>query len=180
MKVVAESLSHKSDVGGVALGVPDRDALRTICAEMIERFTATDCGFSGLLVQQMAERLPGSLELIVGGKRDPQFGPVLLLGHGGILVEVLGKTSLRMAPLSAAEVEDMIEDLPGSEIFKGVRGMPPTDRQALKDTLLRVAHVMVRFPQIESLDINPILATPTGAQALDARIFLKKVSCGHA
>jgi acetate---CoA ligase (ADP-forming) len=180
VKVVAESLSHKSDVGGVALGVPDRDSLRAVCAGMLARFTPSDCGFRGLLVQRMAEREPGSLELIVGGKRDPQFGPVLLLGHGGILVEVLGKTSLRMAPLSAEEVEEMIDDLPGSEIFKGVRGMPPTDRHALKDALLRVAQAMVRFPQIESLDINPLLTAPKGAQALDARIFLKTATSGHA
>jgi acetate---CoA ligase (ADP-forming) len=174
VKVVAESLSHKSDVGGVVLGVPDREALRDVCIEMTERFRATDCkGFRGLLVQRMAERLPGSLELIVGAKRDPQFGPMLLLGHGGVLVEVMGKTSLRMAPLSAEEVEEMIDDLPGSTLFRGVRGMAPTDRQAIKEALLRVARLLVRFPQIESLDINPVLAGPTGAQALDARIFLR-------
>jgi acetate---CoA ligase (ADP-forming) len=171
VKVVAEGLSHKSDVGGVALGV-SREALGGICSEMMGRFRSTDCGFRGILVQQMAERKPGALELIVGAKRDPQFGPIVLLGHGGVLVEVLGKTSLRMAPLSEAEVDEMMEDLPGSDIFKGVRGMLPTDRKALKDAILRVAHLMVRFPQIDSLDINPILASPTGVRALDARIFL--------
>jgi len=87
-------------------------------------------------------------------------------------VEVLGRTSLRMAPLAMAEVEEMIEDLPGSEIFKGVRGMPPIDRGLLKDAILRVAHLMVRFPEIQSIDINPILATPSAALALDARIVL--------
>ena len=172
VKVVAESLSHKSDVRGVVLGVHP-EALGQTCTEMIERFRGMDCGFRGMLIQQMAEKEPGACELIIGGKRDPQFGPILLLGQGGILVEVLGKTSLRMAPLSEAEVDEMIEDLPGSEIFKGVRGMPAADREALRDAILRVAHLLMRFPQIESLDINPILAAPKGAQALDARIFLR-------
>lgn len=171
VKVVAASLSHKSDVAGVVLGV-SREGLGQVCADMMQRFSAMDCGFRGILVQQMAERQPGALELIVGAKRDPQFGPVLLLGHGGVLVEVLGKTSLRMAPLSEAEVDEMIDDLPGSDIFKGVRGMPPTDRHALRDAILRVGQLMVRFPQIDSLDINPILAAPTGARALDARVFV--------
>jgi acetate---CoA ligase (ADP-forming) len=173
VKVVAEGVSHKSDVRGVILGVPDGEALRKVCSDMMDRFRQLpDGGFRGILVQRMAEREPGSLELIIGGKRDPQFGPVVLLGHGGILVEVLGRTSLRMAPLAMAEVEEMIEDLPGSEIFKGVRGMPPIDRGLLKDAILRVAHLMVRFPEIQSIDINPILATPSAALALDARIVL--------
>jgi acyl-CoA synthetase (NDP forming) len=140
---------------------------------MMDRFgSLPDLGLNGFLVQEMASRPSGSFELIIGGKRDPQFGPVVLLGHGGIFVEVFGKTSLRMAPLSPGEADEMITELPGSEVLQGVRGRPAVDRQALKDAILKVAHLMVRFPQIESIDINPILVTHSAATALDARIFV--------
>ena len=97
-----------------------------------------ESGLHGVLVQRMAPKVPGQYELIIGGKRDPHFGPVVLVGHGGIFVEVFGKTSLRMAPLSLREVEEMIDEMPGSEILGGVRGRPPVDREALKDAILRV------------------------------------------
>ncbi len=126
------------------------------------------------MVQQMVARQPGDLELIVGGKRDPQFGPVVLVGHGGIMVEVLARMSLRTAPLAEAEIEEMLEELPGSEILRGVRGLPPIDRRSLKETIARVAWLMVNFPEINSIDINPVLVSHSGARALDARIFLKE------
>jgi acetate---CoA ligase (ADP-forming) len=170
LKIISQEVSHKSDVGGVVLGIADKAALSVACKEMMRRFS--DAAPDGLLVQEMVMRSPGSFELIIGGKKDPQFGPMVLVGHGGIFVEVFGKATLRMAPLSAGEIEAMIEDLPGSEILNGVRGRPPIDIAALKDAIHRVAHVMVEFPQIASIDINPILVTPLGVQALDCRIFL--------
>ena len=173
IKVIAASLSHKSDVGGVILGVHDMGNLLRVFQEMMERFgSLNDIGFHGILVQQMASRTTGSCELIIGGKRDPHFGPMVLLGHGGIFVEILGKTILRMAPLYLGEIEEMIEELAGSEIFNGFRGGPPIDKVALKDAILRVAHLMVRFSEIDSLDINPLLVDSSGALALDARIIL--------
>jgi acetate---CoA ligase (ADP-forming) len=175
LKVVAEGVSHKSDVGGVALGIPDREALVRSAGEMTRLFQSSSGGQSlGLMVQRMVARQPGDLELIVGGKRDPHFGPVVLVGHGGIMVEVLARMSLRTAPLPEAEIEEMIEELPGSEILKGVRGLPPVDREALKDAIARVAWLLVNFPEIDSIDINPVLVSPAGARALDARIFLKE------
>jgi acetyltransferase len=89
-----------------------------------------------------------------------------------IFVEVFGKPSVRMAPLSMGEIEEMIEELPGSEILKGVRGVPPIDREALKDAILRVADLVLAFPQIAQIDVNPILVSSRGALAVDARIFL--------
>jgi hypothetical protein len=152
------------------LNLRDRDALAVACADMMGRFS--EANPAGMLVQTMVQRPPGSFELIVGGKRDPQFGPMVMLGHGGIFVEVFGKTTLRMAPLSLAEIEAMIEELPGSEILKGVRGRPPINMIALKDAIHRIAHLMVKFPEISAIDVNPLLVTPQGAQALDCRIFL--------
>ncbi len=173
VKVIAGTLSHKSDQGGVALGLSGGPVVRGAVANMLERFGSPGTGLYGVLVQQMASRVPGSFELIVGGKRDPNFGPVVLLGHGGVFVEAFSKMSLRIAPLSSEEIEEMIDDLPGSEIFKGLRGRAPIDRASLKDAILRVAYLMVRFPEIDSIDINPLLVSESGAQAIDARIFLK-------
>ena len=173
VKVIAERVSHKSDQGGVKLGLSDSPAVHAAVSEMMKSFgSSPDAGLYGVLVQRMAARSPGSLELIVGGKRDPNFGPVVLLGHGGIFVEAFGQTSLRTAPLSTGEIDEMIEELPGSEIFKGLRGQPPIDREALKDAILRVAYLMVHFPEIDSIDINPLLVSSSGVQAIDARIFL--------
>ncbi len=172
-KVVAEDISHKSDVGGVILGLSDGAAC-TRAVEDIQRKFGQDKGFQGIILQQMVPKPPGSFEMIIGAKRDPQFGPVVMLGHGGIFVEVIGKTSLRIAPLPLAEIELMIDELPGSELLKGVRGLPPADREALVDAINRVGHLMVEHPEISSIDINPILVSASGAVALDTRLFLNE------
>lgn len=175
LKVVGERVSHKSDVGGVVLGLPDAEAVQTAAKELLGRFTSSGYGpLEGILVQQMAPKEPGVLEFIVGGKRDPQFGPVVLLGHGGIFVEVFGRTVLRVAPLSSGEADQMIAELPGSELLNGWRGRPPVDRTALREAILRVAHLLVTFPSIESIDINPILVSSEGSLAVDARIFVRE------
>jgi acetate---CoA ligase (ADP-forming) len=175
MKIIAEGISHKSDLGGVALGITGRSALESAANEMRQRIqSSSGAELYGVMVQQMVAREPGDLELIVGGKRDPQFGPVVLVGHGGIMVEVLARMSLRTAPLTEAEIEEMLEELPGSEILKGVRGLPPIDRRSLKETIARVAWLMVSFPEINSIDINPVLVSHSGARALDARVFLRE------
>ncbi len=174
IKVVADGISHKSDTGGVVLGLNDRDAVRHGCREMFKRLSELEVsGVHGILVQKMVPRVPGSLEFIVGGKRDPYFGPMVLLGHGGVFVEILAKTSLRMAPVLPDEVEEMIEELPGSEIFRGVRGRPPIDREALKKSVLNIANLMVKFPEIDQIDVNPVIVSSRGAYAVDARIFLR-------
>ena len=175
MKIIAEGISHKSDLGGVALGITGRPALESAANEMRHRIqSSSGAELYGVMVQQMVARQPGDLELIVGGKRDPQFGPVVLVGHGGIMVEVLARMSLRTAPLTEAEIEEMLEELPGSEILKGVRGLPPIDRRSLKETIARVVWLMVSFPEIDSIDINPVLVSHSGARAIDARIFLRE------
>jgi acetate---CoA ligase (ADP-forming) len=174
LKIDAEGVSHKSDLGGVMLGLADGKAVGEAHTEMVGRFrTLPEARLHGAVVQKMAGREPGTYELIIGGKRDPQFGPVVLVGHGGVLVEIFDKTSLRMAPLSIGEIEDMIEQIPGSDIFNGVRGLPPINRDALVDAILRVSYLMVNFPEIDQIDVNPILVSKSGAQAVDARIYLR-------
>jgi acetyltransferase len=174
-KVIAAGVSHKSDSGGVMLNLADRDALTAACGEIFETFgKMPDAGFGGVLVQRMALRGRGTYELIVGGKRDPQFGPVVLVGYGGILVEVFAGTSIRIAPLSLHEIDEMISELPASEILDGIRGLPPADKDALKDAVLRVAYLMVTYPEIDQIDVNPIIVSPEGAVAVDTRIFFER------
>jgi succinyl-CoA synthetase beta subunit len=116
---------------------------------------------------------PGTFEMIIGAKRDPHFGPVVMVGHGGIFVEIMEKISLRLAPVTSAEVDQMIDELPGSKAFHGVRGLPPMNLEALKDAIIRVSWLMSAFPEIDQLDINPFIVSDSQAYALDARIFLK-------
>lgn len=174
VKIIAREVSHKSDHGGVVLNLPDKNTVREVCLQMMKDFGKSDeFGMEGVLVQQMAPRVSGSYELIIGAKRDPHFGPVVLIGAGGIFVEVFAKTSIRMAPLSVEEVDEMIEELPASEILKGVRGRQPIDWDALRQAILRVAYLMVHFPEIDQIDVNPILVSRRGAVAVDSRIVLK-------
>ncbi|MFA6223616.1 MAG: acetate--CoA ligase family protein [Desulfomonilaceae bacterium] len=174
VKVIAREISHKSDRNGVTLGLKDLNQVRSALDNMWGRFIPeTDLGLYGCLIQQMARREAGTYELIVGGKRDPQFGPLVLVGYGGVLVEVFAKASLRIAPPSSREIDEMIDELPGSEIFKGVRGRAPIDRDSLRKTISAVSTLMVEFPAIDQIDVNPVWVSPSGATAIDARIFLK-------
>ncbi len=170
LKVVASALSHKSDVGGVVLGLPDADAVRTACLNMRDKLGQADV--VGFLVQEMAARGSSNFELIVGAKRDPHFGPVVLVGHGGTLVEIMGKTSLRVAPLTSPEADQMIDELPGSAMFRGARGKPPIDRDALRSAILRIGRLITDFPEIDQIEVNPLMVSDSGAKAVDARIFL--------
>jgi acetyltransferase len=126
---------------------------------------------SGVLVQKM---IRGGREVILGAKRDPSFGPVVLFGLGGIYVEILKETSLRVAPINRSEAEEMISESKAANILKGVRGQEPSDINALVENLLRVSQLMVDFPEIEGIDINPVMVLQKGAVAVDARILLSK------
>ncbi|MGC8602364.1 MAG: acetate--CoA ligase family protein [Desulfomonilaceae bacterium] len=174
VKVIASEISHKSDWNGVILGLKDLNEVKKSIDSMWGRFIGhISVGLHGCLIQQMARREKGTYELIVGGKRDPHFGPLVLVGYGGILVEVFSKISLRMVPVSDREIDEMIDELPGSEIFRGVRGREPIDRDSLQKAISIVSCLMMEFPQIDQIDINPLWVSSSGSLALDARIFLK-------
>ncbi len=173
LKAVASGISHKTEAGGVILNLPDIDSLARNIDDMAAGISAhPSSGLKGFLVQEMIPASNGAYELILGGKRDPYFGPVVMLGHGGVLVEILGKVCLRLAPLCDTEIESMIQELPSSEILDGIRGKPPVDKASLKTAIEAVANLMVNFDQIESVDVNPIVVSASGTLALDARIFL--------
>ena len=167
MKVISPNISHKSDAGGVILHLKSLQEME----EAYDRIGKIEGGaLPEILIQKMVS---GGKEVILGGKQDPSFGPVVLFGLGGIYVEVLQETSLRISPINRNEAEEMISELKGTNILKGIRGEPPSDRDALIDYLLRLSQLMVDFPEIEGIDINPVIALEKGAIAVDARILLK-------
>lgn len=175
LKVVSEQISHKSDVGGVQLNLRTGDGVRTAYAEMIERIVehSPDAHIQSVLVQPMAQ--PG-FELILGGKQDSNFGPWVLVGMGGIFTEVLSDISRRIAPLSPGMARQMIEALKASPILKGARGQRPRDIDSVVDALLRLGRLLIDFPEILEIDVNPFRVFVAGqkAMALDGRIILDR------
>ncbi len=173
LKVVAEQLSHKSDVGGVALNLKDAPSAAAAYDEMIDRIRQVhpDAHIEGVLVQPMAA--PGQ-ELILGGRQDAQFGPVVVAGMGGIFVEIIGQAAVRVAPITPTEAREMLDSLPGIQMLRGARGQPPADLDAVVEALLRLSQLLVDFPEIKELDVNPLRVYPhgQGCQALDARVIL--------
>lgn len=171
LKVIASQISHKTDAGGVRLSLKDSGEVRSAAEQMLERLRHAypDAAIDGILVQPMAA---SGHELILGGRQDPQFGPLVLLGLGGIFVEIIEEAVLRVAPITPAEACEMLESLRGGRILKGARGQPPADLEALVEALLRLSQLLCDFPQIKEIDINPLRAYHQGCLALDARILL--------
>jgi acetate---CoA ligase (ADP-forming) len=169
-KVIAPQILHKSDVGGVRLGLGDAAAVHRAFGEL-EAVTAGVPGaeFAGVAVQPMAA--PG-LELVLGAHRDPQFGPVVLFGLGGVFVEVLRDVALRVAPLGERNAYAMLDEIRGRALLDGARGQPPANRAAIVAALLRLSDLMVSQPRIASVDLNPALSSPEGLLAVDARVVL--------
>ncbi len=165
-KVASARAVHKSDVGGVLLGIPDRAALEVAIGDLVGRFGPFGAG-EGVLVQSMAA--PG-VEAIVGGRQDPVFGPLIVVGLGGVLVEVLKDTAIRLAPVSLDEAREMIDELKGVALFRGVRGRPPADVEALARVVHAVSHLVAGCPGIGEIDLNPVLVHPQGATVVDVRI----------
>jgi len=173
LKIISGQISHKSDVGGVQLNLRNEEALAAGYADMLGsiRQAYPAARLDGVLVQPM---VTGGRELILGGRQDPQFGPVLLLGLGGIFVEILEEVVVRIAPLPRSTAEEMVESLRGVQILKGARGHKPADIPALVEALLRLSQLLSDFPEIVELDINPLRLFPDkeGCSALDARMIV--------
>ncbi|HEU5319345.1 MAG TPA: acetate--CoA ligase family protein, partial [Methylomirabilota bacterium] len=171
LKVVSPGIVHKTDVGGVRTDIGTALELRAACAEMLEAVTrgAPDAVVDGIVVQQM---IRGGRETIAGFTRDPLFGPLLMFGLGGVYVEALGDVLFRMAPIHALDAHDMLRGIRAAKILEGVRGAPPVAFAALADVLLRLSQLALDIDAIQELDVNPLLAFPGGAVAVDARVLL--------
>lgn len=173
LKVVSPDISHKSDAGGVKLNLESGEDVRTAYSQVLESCEAHVPGarITGVAVQHMA---PQGTEVIVGMTTDAQFGPVMMFGLGGIMVEVLKDVSFRLVPLEEKDARQMIGEIKGKPILEGVRGQPPADTRALEDTLLKVSKFVEEHPQVRELDLNPVFAYPEGAVAVDARIVVSE------
>jgi acetyl coenzyme A synthetase (ADP forming)-like protein len=171
LKLVSPTVTHKTDVGGVALGLVDRQAVKDAARRMAEQLPrgapARPDVVAGLLVQPMAS---GGRETIVGLTRIPRVGPMVMFGLGGVYVEILRDVQLRLAPLVDADARRMIRDVRMYGLLEGVRGEPPRDQEALQEVLLRVSQLAIRHPRIAEMDINPLFALANGVVAVDARV----------
>ncbi|GAA1478850.1 acetate--CoA ligase family protein [Nocardioides aestuarii] len=157
---------HKSDGGGVVLGLADRTEVLAAHADLVDRLAPPSVS-----VEAMADT-SGGTELIVGAVRDPRFGPVVMVGLGGVLTEVLDDTRCALAPVGAAAARDLLLSLQGAPVLLGARGRPPVDLDALAELVARVSLVATAHPELAELELNPVLARPDGVVALDARVVL--------
>lgn len=181
VKLLSHTVTHKSDAGGVKLNLPDaaavRGAWKAIRASVTEMHGAA--AFNGVTVQRMAGGGTPGTELILGVSRDPQFGPVLLFGAGGTLVEVLQDRVLGLPPLNRALARRLIEQTKISQVLRGVRGRPPVNMAALEEVLERFSRLVAGEPRIVEADINPLLASAEGVIALDARFVVREPAEGQ-
>jgi len=172
LKIVSPDVLHKFDVGGVVLNLKGsrevKDAYDTIVKNV--RKHKPDAKIIGVLVQEMA---PASTEVIVGATKDPQFGPALMFGLGGIFVEVLKDVTFRIAPITESDAKEMITEVKAYPILKGYRGQPPADINAIVNILLNTSKLVMDHQEIKELDLNPIMVYEKGAKTVDARVILE-------
>jgi acyl-CoA synthetase (NDP forming) len=164
LKALGPTLLHKTERRAVTLNIGDESGVRTAYADFATRFGRD---MTAVLVQQM---VPQGVEMIVGALQDPVFGPVVACGTGGILVDVLADTAFRLHPLNASDAAEMIDELRGARLLRGYRGSQPADEAALRDVLLRVSELVRVAPEIQELDLNPVIVLPAGARVADVRV----------
>ncbi|MFW6388958.1 MAG: acetate--CoA ligase family protein, partial [Desulfohalobiaceae bacterium] len=172
LKIASEDISHKSDVGGVMVDINGPEELKKAFTELTSRTKnlRPDAYIQGCLLQEMAPK--GAKEIIVGFKRDEQFGPLLMFGLGGIYVEVLKDISFKLAPLSKSDARDMIRNIRSYMLLKGVRGESAVDLGAIEDIILKMSKLSLDFPELLEAELNPVLVNANGALVADVRMLL--------
>lgn len=173
LKIISPDITHKSDVGGVKLNLKSRDDAAKGVKEILEVVPqkAPGARLSGVLMYKMA---PQGLEVIVGGVRDGVFGPVVMFGLGGVYVEVLKDVSFRIAPISREDALEMMMEIKSAKVLEGYRGQPPADKEALANVIMGLSKLLEENEEVESADLNPVMAYPSGAVAVDVRIILRR------
>ena len=173
VKVVSPEILHKSDAGGVRVNLASAKEVRDAIRAMSELPKIKSARVDGWLIEEMA---PAGQELVVGGFRDPDFGPLVMLGLGGIFVEVLQDVSFRICPITRLDAGEMIDELKGVAVLKGARGRKPASREAIVDALLKMGGesglLMQHAEEIREADVNPLIVSETAAVAVDARFLL--------
>ena len=172
LKIVSPDVIHKFDVGGVVLSLKSPEDIRDAYKKILENVKKQkpEAKVKGILVQEMA---PSSTEVIVGSTKDPQFGPALMFGLGGIFVEVLKDVTFRIAPITERDAREMITEVKAYPILKGYRNQPPADIDAIVKILLKTSKLVMDHQEIKELDLNPIIVYEKGAKTVDARIILE-------
>lgn len=175
LKVVSPEVTHKTDVGGVVLNVKSDEEVREGVKRIFNNVKSNvpNANIYGILIQEM---LPPGIETIVGSTRDPIFGPVIVFGLGGIFVEVLRDVSFRIAPLSFDEALEMIDEIKSAKILSGFRGMPPRDKRAIADIIVKLSELVTKIPEIKEVDLNPVIVFEEGkgAKIADARFIISQ------
>jgi acyl-CoA synthetase (NDP forming) len=172
LKVVSQDIIHKRDVGGVITGIKDSEKVSKALKEMKETLAekAPGARIEGFLLEEM---IPTGIELIIGGVRDPQFGPAVMFGTGGFAVELVRDVSFRLAPLSREEVFAMMQEVKSYPLLTGFRGSKPVDLEQLATTVTKLSEILLEIEAIKELEINPLLVCEVGAVAVDARVVLQ-------
>jgi len=175
LKIASPDIVHKSDAGGVKLGLKTSKQVAKAYDDILAaiRREYPRAAIQGVSVQKMAR--PG-VEVIIGMSKDPQFGPVLMFGLGGILVEILKDVSFRIVPLTRRDASEMIREIKGYSLLEGYRGQEPVDVSSLEELLIKVSSFVEQNPEVKELDLNPTFAYSDGAVAVDARVILESSS----
>ena len=173
-KIVSPDIAHKTDAGGVALDIGDATELESAYDRILANARAfdADAAVDGVLIQRQVERAQDTQEVIVGAVTDPVFGKLVAFGLGGVFVEALGDITFRLAPAAVDEASSMLDDIAGSEVLKGVRGVAAVDRNALAALIANVSRLVADFPEIAELDLNPVFASSDGVLAVDHHMQL--------
>jgi acyl-CoA synthetase (NDP forming) len=172
LKIVSPEIVHKSDAGGVMVNLKNATEVRNAYGKILENAKKYDsqAEIVGVLVQEMA---PQSTEVIVGAIKDPQFGQTLMFGLGGIFVELLKDVTFRVAPVTREDANEMMTKVKAYPLLTGYRNTPPADLEAIINVLLNTSKLVMDYPEIKELDLNPIMAYEKGAKTVDARIILE-------
>ncbi|MEM3507480.1 MAG: acetate--CoA ligase family protein [Candidatus Bathyarchaeia archaeon] len=171
LKIVSPDIIHKTEAGGVLIDLRNKNDVKKGFEKIIENVKnyKPNARIIGMLVQKMA---PQSTEIIVGGIKDPQFGPTLMFGLGGVFVEVLKDVTFRVAPITEEDAKEMLKEIKAYPILKGYRGEKPRDEGAIVKILLAASRLMLENEEIDQMDLNPIMVYEKGASVVDARIIL--------
>ncbi|MBX3664532.1 MAG: acetate--CoA ligase family protein [Burkholderiales bacterium] len=173
VKVMSPDILHKSDAGGVKVNLRSAGEVKAAIEGMLAAPKIKGARIEGFLVEEMA---PAGHELVVGGLRDPQFGPLVMVGLGGIFVEIFKDVSFRLCPIARIDAEEMLDELKAAAILKGARGGKPASREAIIDVLLKIGGedglLLKHAADISEADINPLIVSETGVVAVDARFIL--------
>lgn len=172
LKIVSPDIIHKSDVGGVLLNLKNKKEVKAAYKQIMANVKKhkKNAKIVGVIVQEMA---PSSTEVIVGAIKDPQFGPALMFGLGGVFVEVLKDVTFKIAPINEAEAHEMLTEIKAYPLLRGYRNMPPADTEAIIKILLNTSRLVTEHVKIKELDLNPIMVYAKGAKTVDARIILE-------